>query len=292
MVRYGRTLRCASALLFLFGSALCAAAQKPTDCPVVPTLASSKTGEQNGYILIWYFNQSRKAIRGAQFDVSLLDGVANRFPGYGPYIATGTLRPNQGDFVGYPNKREADNLGDRWALIEGIAVRVTRVLFDDGTVWVPQKGQTCEGSFMNDKFQAEWDRRWEEATSEANRHVDDTHHAHVSTTPASQSEIRQPSSPPPTTQSNQPQATDMNPSYVWIAEFDNEGRAQDTSRKIQGIGLASVVVPRAANNGQQVFVVLAGPFSAGRIPSVIDWLKTQGFPDSREVKPPNVHPTP
>lgn len=76
------------------------------------------------------------------------------------------------------------------------------------------------------------------------------------------------------------------PSYIWVARFDREDRAQDASRKIQGLGLTSVVVPRRMEGGKRGFIVLSGPFPAVRIPSVIDWLRTQGFQNVREVKIP------
>ena len=77
------------------------------------------------------------------------------------------------------------------------------------------------------------------------------------------------------------------PSYIWVARFDREDRAQDASRKIQGLGLTSVVIPRRMENGKRGFIVLTGPFPPARIPSVIDWLRTQGFQSVRETKIPN-----
>ena len=74
------------------------------------------------------------------------------------------------------------------------------------------------------------------------------------------------------------------PSYIWVARFDREDRAQDASRKIQGFGLASVVMPRRQADGKEFFVVFSGPFQPDRIPSTIDWLKSQGFPNVREIK--------
>lgn len=76
------------------------------------------------------------------------------------------------------------------------------------------------------------------------------------------------------------------PSYIWVARFDREDRAQDASRKIQGLGLTSVVVPRRMEAGKRGFIVLSGPFPPARIPSVIDWLRAQGFQNVREVKIP------
>ena len=50
------------------------------------------------------------------------------------------------------------------------------------------------------------------------------------------------------------------PSYIWVARYDREDRAQDASRKIQGLGLTAVVIPRPVENGKRVYVVLSGPF--------------------------------
>src|SRR5215831_8196477 len=72
------------------------------------------------------------------------------------------------------------------------------------------------------------------------------------------------------------------PSYIWVSRFEREERAQDASRKIQGLGLPSVVVPRSG--ATPAYVVFAGPFSPSRVSSVVDWLKTQGFASAREVK--------
>jgi serine/threonine protein kinase len=78
------------------------------------------------------------------------------------------------------------------------------------------------------------------------------------------------------------------PSYIWVARYDREDRAQDASRKIQGLGLTSVVIPRPGEDGKRVYVVFSGPFQAARIPSVIDWLRSQGFTNVREVKMPSL----
>jgi hypothetical protein len=74
------------------------------------------------------------------------------------------------------------------------------------------------------------------------------------------------------------------PSYIFVGHYEREDRAQDASRKIEGLGLTSIVIPRRGENGQKGFAVLTGPFPPGRIPSVIDWLRTQGFNEVREVK--------
>jgi hypothetical protein len=43
------------------------------------------------------------------------------------------------------------------------------------------------------------------------------------------------------------------------------------------------VMPRQNDKGK-FFVVLTGPFGAQRMPSVLQWLQTQGFPNAHPVK--------
>jgi hypothetical protein len=71
-------------------------------------------------------------------------------------------------------------------------------------------------------------------------------------------------------------------SYLWVGRFDKIERAQNAARKIEGLGLPVTVVPRHNEKGD-FYVVVTGPFGAKRIPSVIEWLQTQGFPNVREV---------
>ncbi len=151
-------------LTFAFQAPAQTPSPPPISCPVMPSLASSRLpSDQGDHIVIWYQNQSNKTIRGAHFELFMLDGVANRYAAYGPYIAEGEVKPQNADFVTYPTKREEDRLGDAWSLIKGVEVRVTRVLFKDGSVWVPRKGQTCKATFMNDEYDAEIVRRLKRA---------------------------------------------------------------------------------------------------------------------------------
>jgi hypothetical protein len=141
-------------------------AQNVASCPVISTLASSKVDGGQGvgmHIVIWYFNQGSKTLRGVQFNVRMLDAVGNRYPAANAYVAKGEIKPNDGDVVSYETKDEEDHFGEQWAQIEGIEVHVTRVLYKDGSVWVPRKGVDCEAHFMNDEYAAELDRRWKAA---------------------------------------------------------------------------------------------------------------------------------
>jgi hypothetical protein len=82
-----------------------------------------------------------------------------------------------------------------------------------------------------------------------------------------------------------PPVNDHTPSYLWLGRFEREERAQITARKIEGLGLPVAVIPRH-NADTEFFVVLTGPFGPERVESVMDWLKTQGFPGVRLVKNP------
>jgi hypothetical protein len=154
--------------LFMPEAALC---QSQASCPVLASLASSKLSSSDGeHLVIWFFNQSAKPVRGVQFQLFMLDAVGNRYPASQRYIATtGTTKPQEGDVVIYSTDDEKKYFGERWALIEGVEVRVTRVMFKDDSVWVPQKGQNCKMVFMNDEYEAEMDKRWKAAEKEAQR---------------------------------------------------------------------------------------------------------------------------
>jgi len=82
-----------------------------------------------------------------------------------------------------------------------------------------------------------------------------------------------------------PPVNDHTPSYLWVGRFEREDRAQSTAKKIEDLGLPVAVIPRQNDTGE-FYVVLTGPFGPERVPSVMDWLKTQGFPGVRVVKNP------
>lgn len=82
-----------------------------------------------------------------------------------------------------------------------------------------------------------------------------------------------------------PPVNDHTPSYLWVGRFEREDRAQSNAKKIEDLGLPVAVIPRQNATGQ-FYVVLTGPFGPERVPSVMDWLKTQGFQNVRLVKNP------
>jgi len=73
--------------------------------------------------------------------------------------------------------------------------------------------------------------------------------------------------------------------YLWIGRFPKEDRAQAAAKKIEEFGLPVAIIPKRGAGGE-AFVVFAGPFGAKRVPSVMEWLKAQGFKGVRVVPAP------
>src|SRR5271165_4862951 len=154
------------ATILLFGLFMpeAASCQSQATCPVLASLASSKLPSPDGeQLVIWFFNQGSKSTRGIQFDLFMLDAVGHRYAASQKYVATGTTKPQTGDVVIFSTDDEKKRFGETWTLIEGVEVRVTRVMFKDNSVWMPQKGQVCKTVFMNDEYLADMARRWKAA---------------------------------------------------------------------------------------------------------------------------------
>jgi len=82
--------------------------------------------------------------------------------------------------------------------------------------------------------------------------------------------------------------TPPNPSgsrYLWIGRFQKEDRAQAAAKKIEDLGLPVSIIPKHGAGGEG-FVVFAGPFGAKRVPSVMEWLNSQGFKGVRAIPAP------
>jgi serine/threonine protein kinase len=73
--------------------------------------------------------------------------------------------------------------------------------------------------------------------------------------------------------------------YLWIGRYQKQDRAQAAGKKLKDLGLEVKIVTRHGVGGE-AFVVFAGPFGAKRIPSVMEWLKTQGFAGVHVVAAP------
>jgi serine/threonine protein kinase len=71
--------------------------------------------------------------------------------------------------------------------------------------------------------------------------------------------------------------------YIWIGRFQREDRAQEAAKKIEGMGLPTVVVPRRNPNGE-FFVVLAGPFGPKKVADTMQQLESQGFTNIRPIR--------
>jgi serine/threonine protein kinase len=78
------------------------------------------------------------------------------------------------------------------------------------------------------------------------------------------------------------------PKYLWIGRFQREDKAQAAAKKLEDLGLPVAVIPKPALQGK-AYVVFAGPVGAKRVPSVMEWLKAQGFENVRAVDPPAVN---
>jgi serine/threonine protein kinase len=74
-------------------------------------------------------------------------------------------------------------------------------------------------------------------------------------------------------------------SYLWVGRFGKEDGAQKAAKKIEDLGLPVVVMPRHGPNGE-FFVVFSGPFNGNRVPSVTQWLESQGFRNVRPIREP------
>jgi serine/threonine protein kinase len=70
--------------------------------------------------------------------------------------------------------------------------------------------------------------------------------------------------------------------FLWIGRYSKQEQALATQKNIKDLGLEVRIVPRHGIAGE-FYVVFAGPFGVKRIPSVKEWLKTQGFIGVHEV---------
>jgi cell division septation protein DedD len=73
--------------------------------------------------------------------------------------------------------------------------------------------------------------------------------------------------------------------FVWAGRYMNQDRAQSAAKKMEGLGLPAVVVPR--NNFQgQFYIVLIGPFGPNKASNVMDQLKALGLANVHTMKMP------
>jgi hypothetical protein len=71
--------------------------------------------------------------------------------------------------------------------------------------------------------------------------------------------------------------------YLWIGRFQQEDSAQEAAKRIDDLGLPTMVVPRRNPNGE-VFVVLSGPYGPKKAPDVMQQLESLGFANIRAIR--------
>jgi len=76
--------------------------------------------------------------------------------------------------------------------------------------------------------------------------------------------------------------------YLWVGRFAQEDNAQKSAKKLEDLGLPATVIPRRGPKGA-FYVVFTGPFGQRRVPSVTQWLETQGFSDVHPITLPGAN---
>lgn len=72
---------------------------------------------------------------------------------------------------------------------------------------------------------------------------------------------------------------------IWVGRYESQQRAHEVVETIRGLGVPVRAVERHPQ-GNDVWVVVAGPFPAKRADDVTNWLKTQGYNGAREFPLP------
>lgn len=72
---------------------------------------------------------------------------------------------------------------------------------------------------------------------------------------------------------------------VWVGRYERQQRAHEVVETIRGLGVPVRAIERHPR-GNDVWVVVAGPFPAKRADDVTNWLKTQGYEGAREFPMP------
>lgn len=79
--------------------------------------------------------------------------------------------------------------------------------------------------------------------------------------------------------------------FLWVGRFQKEDRAQSTTKKLEGLKLPAMVVPRNSPQGE-FYVVLTGPFPNSRLAGVTQLLESNGFQNIHEFKLPQPNQKP
>jgi len=132
----------------------------PAPCPLKATVAGTNVPLPGGeHMVVWFENQSGKTVLRAQFELSLVDSANNRYPASEAYMADSPVNANQAGLMIAPAQNEAGHFGQRWRSIRGMEVRVTNVLFADGTRWEPASATLCNRVFFNSTYEHDM-REW------------------------------------------------------------------------------------------------------------------------------------
>ena len=72
---------------------------------------------------------------------------------------------------------------------------------------------------------------------------------------------------------------------IWVGRFPRAVGAQNAAGKIANMGLRVSVVPRHnPTTNSDFFVVMAGPFAADKIDSMVEQLRAKGFANAGAIK--------
>jgi hypothetical protein len=165
------SIKYAALLMLMCATCIGQDAAVSASCPVQASVAGTNIPLLSGeHIVIWFQNQSSKTVLRSHFEVALIDGANSRYPASGNYVADSPVNANQAGVVIEPAQNEAKHLGQGWRSIRGMEVRVTEVLFTDGSRWQSPGRTTCKHSFLNANYEhdmrawnaalrADWNRR-------------------------------------------------------------------------------------------------------------------------------------
>jgi serine/threonine protein kinase len=72
--------------------------------------------------------------------------------------------------------------------------------------------------------------------------------------------------------------------YLWVGRYQREDKAEESVQKLKGLSLPAYSLPRHGPFGE-FWVVVTGPFPAGRVSDVTQWLEAQGYRNVHRVGP-------
>lgn len=127
-------------LLVLFMLTGAAFAQCPVE--ILHVNPHAYVSQRGSGFKIEFRNASEKKIKGVEFNASYFDGVNTERPGYESFVAKKNLEPTKKTsqtwvpYFRYINRDNGENGAEAW---------VTKVLFEDGSIWRDDGSRTCKG---------------------------------------------------------------------------------------------------------------------------------------------------